>query len=475
MEDARGREIALFRYALVRQAADDDLTPAERGRLVRDLAARDHVGPDGARVRVGRSTLDRWIRAYRTGGFDALVPAPRSRQPLTATELLDLAVRLKREQPKRTAEQIAAIIAATRPDAPSARTIQRHFARTGLNRHPDGRTPRAYGRFEAAARNDRWTGDALHGPVVAGAKSYLFAFLDDHSRLLTGYRWGRAEDVLRLEAALRRGLAARGVPKTIYVDNGAAFVAAPLARACAVLGIRIVHSRPGEPAGRGKVERFFGTVRTQFLVEVEQRDVVDLDELNRLFSAWVEQVYHRRVHRETRQAPLERFMAAGVPEVPGPELLREAFLWSETRTVTKTATISLAGNRYETDPALVGRKVEAIFDPFDLSEVEIRWNHQSFGIAKVHQLGTHVHPKATVHLQGPDDMPANPGIDYLALVEAEHRAATRRAINFSDLPADTRDPDGDGDGDASPPWQEPPLPFSGDDEPDGDTLAGVNR
>lgn len=100
MEDARGREIALFRYALVRQAADADLSPAERGRLVRQLSARDHVGPDGARVRVGRSTLDRWIRGYRRGGFDALVPAVRTRAALTPTEILDLAVRLKREAPK---------------------------------------------------------------------------------------------------------------------------------------------------------------------------------------------------------------------------------------------------------------------------------------------------------------------------------------------------------------------------------------
>jgi putative transposase len=80
---------------------------------------------------------------------------------LTPTEVLDLAVRLKREQPRRTAAQICAIIARSRGDAPSARTLQRHFARTGWNRHPDERPPRSSGRFEAAVRNDRWTGDAL--------------------------------------------------------------------------------------------------------------------------------------------------------------------------------------------------------------------------------------------------------------------------------------------------------------------------
>jgi putative transposase len=466
VEDARRREIALFRYALIRQAADDQLSNAERGRLVRALAARDHQGPDGARVRVGRSTLDRWIAAYRRGGFDALVPARRAGKPLTATAVLDLAVTLKREVPERTAVQICEIIARSSGGAPSARTLQRHFVRVGLDQRRAGTARRAYGRFEAAARNDRWTGDALHGPTVAGAKSYLFAFVDDHSRLLTGYRWGRAEDTLRLEAALRRGLSARGVPTTIYVDNGAAFVAAPLQRACAVLGIRLVHSKPGEPAGRGKIERLFRTVRSQFLVELVRRDVADLDELNSLFAAWVEQIYHQRVHRETGQTPMTRFMAAGIPDVPGPELLREAFLWEATRTVTKTASVSLAGNRYRTDPALIGRKVQLVFDPFDLTEIDIRWNGQSFGLATVQVIGTHVHPDATGQLTNPDDTPAvHSGIDYLALVQAEHEHATRRSINFADMTSATPD------GHATPApavWDEPPLPFPDHPDPDPD-------
>jgi putative transposase len=473
VEDARSREIALFRYALVRQAADADLSSAERGRLVRDLAGRDHAGVDGQRVRVGRSTLDRWIRGYRAGGFDALVPGDRSRALLTPVEILDLAVALKREAPRRTAAQICAIIAADRGDAPTARTIQRHFARLGLNRRPDGRAPRVFGRFEAGARNERWIGDALHGGVVAGAKSYLFAFVDDHSRLVTGHRWGRAEDSLRLEAALRRGLASRGVPKVIYVDNGSAFVSGQLARACAVLGIRLAHSRPGEPAGRGKVERFFRTVRDQFLVEIAARGVADLDQLNALFLAWVEQIYHRRVHRETGQAPLERFMAAGIPDVPAPALLREAFLWSATRTVTKTATVSLAANRYEVDPALVGRRIELVFDPFDLTDVEVRFNGQAMGHAAVHTVREHVHPQAAGHLAQPDDMPANPGIDYLALVAAEHRDATRHSINFAGLTAAAPDPGGPDD--PPPPWpHEPSLPFP-TAHGDGDGAQAVTR
>lgn len=115
-------------------------------------------------------------------------------------------------------------------------------------RHRRGRhRPAAFGRFEAGAVNELWTGDALHGPVVGGRKAILFAFLDDHSRALVGYRFGHREDTVRLEAALRAGLAARGTPQRIYVDNGSPFVSTQLLRACAVLGIRLVHSRPGRP------------------------------------------------------------------------------------------------------------------------------------------------------------------------------------------------------------------------------------
>ena len=176
----RVRAVGLFRYSLVRQAADPELTTRARGRLVRELAAAEHIGPFGARVRVSRASLDRWIRAWRGGGFDALMPDPRRAEPRTPAQTLELAAALKREAPERTAAHIAAMLAAHAGWAPGERTLQRHFARLGLNTRPDGTRPAAFGRFEAAARNELWTGDALHGPKIDGRKTYLFAFIDDH-------------------------------------------------------------------------------------------------------------------------------------------------------------------------------------------------------------------------------------------------------------------------------------------------------
>jgi putative transposase len=304
----------------------------------------------------------------------------------------------------------------------------------------------------AETANDRWTGDALHGPTVGGRKTYLFAFIDDHSRALVGYRWGHSEDTVRLEAALRAGLAARGVPKVVYVDNGSAFVSSQLLRALASLGITLTHSKPGQPAGRGKIERFFRTVREQFLLELGvggvTRAIRDLAQLNELFAAWVETVYHARVHSETGQAPLARFLAAGAPALPTPAQLHEAFLWSARRTVTKTATISLHGNSYEVDAALVGRRVEVVFDPFDLTRLEVRYQGRPMGTAIPHRIGRHVHPDAHPDT-APAPVPAT-GIDYLALIAAQHHQHVAQRINYHDLPADSspsRQVDADADAD----------------------------
>lgn len=178
----RAREVGLFRYALIRQAADPALSPGERGRLVRELAATEHAGPFGDEVRVSRETLDRWIRAWRAGGFDALLPVARTGKPRTGRRVLEMGVALKREAPARTAAQCHAILVELLPGpAPSLRTLQRHFAALELNTRPDGKAPKAFGRFQAAARNDRWTGDALHGPVIGGRKVYLLVTWNQRS------------------------------------------------------------------------------------------------------------------------------------------------------------------------------------------------------------------------------------------------------------------------------------------------------
>ncbi|MFD5065614.1 DDE-type integrase/transposase/recombinase [Streptomyces sp. NPDC058394] len=434
----RAQAIGLFRYMLIREAADPTLSRRQRGALVRELAAMTHIDPDGRPVRITRWTLDRWIMEWRRAGFEALVPSPRQSRPRTPQEILDLAASLKRENPTRSAAQIRRIIGAQRGWAPDERTIQRMIVREGLDALKAPAASAVFGRFEADAPNELWTGDALHGPMVAGRKTYLFAFVDDHSRAVMGHRWGFAEDTVRLAAALRPALAARGVPRYIYVDNGSAFVDSWLLRACAKLGVKLVHSTPGRPQGRGKIERFFRTVNSEFVVEIASgdgqagRQIESLLEMNRLFTAWTENVYHRRVHSETGAAPLARWMNGHPLTVPNPADLAEAFRWSEHRTVSKTALVSLHGNRYQVDPLLVGQRVELVFDPFDLSFLRVRANGQDAGIALPFQVSRHSHPKARPETPAEEPRPTT-GIDYLGLIDTAHKAELADKVNYAAL------------------------------------------
>ncbi len=164
---ARAQTVALWRYTLVEEAMDAQLTCRQRGHVVREIAAREHAGPCGppsfgTPAPACRKTVDRWVRARRAGGFDALVPAPRRCTPRTDVTVLELALAVKKENPARTAAQVRRVLAAQSGGwAPSERTLQRLFADHELGTRPDGRPPAAFGRFEAARINEIWVADAL--------------------------------------------------------------------------------------------------------------------------------------------------------------------------------------------------------------------------------------------------------------------------------------------------------------------------
>jgi putative transposase len=445
----QARAIGLWRYQVIQDLIDPALTAKQRGSLSQATAERVHVGLSGEGVRISRKTIDRWVRWYRIGGFDALVPRPASAPPRTAPEVLALAESLKRENPARTAAQVRRILQMTAGSSPSDRTLQRLFARLELAAAPAA--AQVFGRFEAARPNEIWLGDAVHGPVVAGRRAICFAFLDDHSRAVMGARWGYREDVVRMAAALRPALQSRGIPTAVYVDNGAAYIDAWLLRACACLGIKLIHSTPHRPQGKGKIERFWRSVRAQFLVEIDADAVIgagaqghagtrvaDLAELNKLFTAWVETCYHQQVHSETGAKPLARWQQ-GIPAplvVPSAAQLAEAFLWTERRKVSKVGTVSLHNNAYEVDPSLAGRYVELAFDPFDLSRIEVRHNGRPAGDAAPFIIRRHSHPKARPDIPGSGDLePPAPltGVDYLNLIGQAHHADGHQPINYSAL------------------------------------------
>ena len=160
-----------------------------------------------------------WIRAYRQGGFEALVPRPRVVAPRTPAEMLELAFALKRERPERTAAQVQEIMLASAGEGTGAGVADvADASRPAGAERPRGRPLAGQGLWPLRSVGAQ---RAVDGGRVArpqarrrGARrAVLLAFIDDHSRLLVGWRWGTGEDVFRLEAALRSGLMSRGVPE----------------------------------------------------------------------------------------------------------------------------------------------------------------------------------------------------------------------------------------------------------------------
>ena len=440
MDNRQQEQIALHRWAVIAEAASGRLTAAERGVLVRQIAARAHTHPDGSSRRYSRGTIDRWIRAWRSGGLEALRPSPRADTGAVRAhpELFAEAAALRLELPGRSAAQIASILYHRHGVAVAERTVRAQLRRAGLHREALAAEPKAYGRYEAARPNERWISDVLVGPWVpwprreGSARARLFLIVDDHSRLLVDGRFYDRENARACQDLLRRAITRRGLPEVFYCDNGAPFSNAWLARTCAVLGIRLVHSQPYSPQGRGKQERLNRYIREAFLAEATHHGIESLSALNDLFAAWAAQVANRRAHAETGQSPVERFEAGGPLRQASPDLLREAFRWSVTRKVTRTATVPLEGNAYAVDPALTGRRVELRYDPENLTRIDVYLDGRPAGTATSFITRRHVH-RAVPQAARPEPDPT--GIDYLGLVAAAHEeaAGTGAKIDFARL------------------------------------------
>jgi putative transposase len=188
----------------------------------------------------------------------------------------------------------------------------------------------------------------------------------------------------------------------------------------------------------------FETIQQQFLIEITgderhpaRHPVSSLEELNDLLDRWIRAVYHARAHSETGQAPQALYPAAGPAALPDPALLRHAFAWSAIRLVRKTATVELEGNVYSVDPFLVGRKVELVFDPSDMTELDVYWQGRKAGKAVPQVIGRHAHPKAPPDEDDPAPA-ALTGIDYLKLVADADQAALGGQLSLSAL--DDSDP-----------------------------------
>jgi len=382
--NSQAMETALWRYQMIAP-----LLNLERGRglLKRELdrlSRREHEHPVRGVVRIGRGTIEEWLYTYRREGLDGLLPRVRRDKGVSRRiddEVAEAIVELAESRPELDGPILLQELASQFPRAgrlPSLSTLYRFLRARGLDqrRAPARRDHRAFA-FDLAG--DCWQADVMYGPRIPARdgmrrKSYLIAILDDASRLIAHAQFYFEQHLSSLKDCLKQAFLKRGLPRRLYFDNGQIFRSRQVLALAARLGIQILHTRPYQPQGRAKLERWFGTVRRGFLPQVDVDRLEGIEALNRQLFAWIEGHYHQRPHRGIEgETPLDRWLrlSEGIRPLPAEVDLDQLFLEETSRRVAKDGTIRLRGKVFEAGPRWIGQRIRVRFDRFDLRRVTL--------------------------------------------------------------------------------------------------------
>ncbi len=390
MEDELKKRIAVFRYGVIADfVGSRQLSRGERNRLIRDKSARKWQIPGSSRSNISKSTIKEWIARYRASGnkLESLYPSNRSdrgKSRAIEQETAQGLLALRKELPELTLPVFMREAKQRKIIQPGMEvtysTLYRFLQTEGLLKKPSSE-PEDRRRFEAEYPNDLWQSDVMHGPYVEvegkQRKTYLIAFIDDMSRLAIYGKFYLNENLKSFLDTLRKALKMRGIPRKLYVDNGPAFRSHHLQHTCASLGIALIYSRPYQPEGKGKIERWFRTVRECFLSTEKAKT---LKNLNDSFGNWVS-TYNHTSHSITKEEPIKRFASHIECIRAATRDMEDHFRKTSRRTVAKDRTIALDGRLYEAPVELIGKRVNLLYHEHDPARVEIVHGERTYGFA----------------------------------------------------------------------------------------------
>ncbi|MDR0324345.1 MAG: DDE-type integrase/transposase/recombinase [Treponema sp.] len=319
-------------------------------------------------------TISNWYSDYIKGGIDALKPSPRSDKGVSRVltpEMSESILNKLNEHPKAPATVIYEMLvderAFLKKDA-SIATVRRFIRENKTALEADGKKTQML-RFSKEQVNQLWQTDIMYGPYVGAKKkqaTYLLAYIDDASRLITYAGFYLTQDMASLRNSFKEAVLRRGIPKVIYTDNGKIYRSQSFEYLCANIGVTLLHHAVGAGYQKGKIERFFRTVRLRFVSVLKSADLTDIGLLNEKFGAWLMDDYQKRPHKGlSGETPLNFFLkqANQVNLVSDLGEFNKKLLLSVKRTVKKDATISFNGDLYEAEMFLAGEKLDVKYDP----------------------------------------------------------------------------------------------------------------
>jgi len=399
MTEEEKQEVAAFRFSIIHDLIGaHKLEYGEQEKLLKEKCARQWIIPHSPRTSIGKSTILSWIQAYLANGKSIQSLYPRGRCDNGKSRRYDeetclALIRLRKEMPALSVPNFIKEVKAKKLLPPGKElkqtTLYRFFHQEGIMREKplSGMDRR---KFEAELPNDMWQSDVMHGPKLDSGgqrlrKTYLIAFIDDHSRLITHGRFYPAESLVCFIQAFEQALLIRGLPRKLYVDNGAAYRSKQLEFTCASLGIALIHAKPYSPQGKGKIERFFRTVRSQFLSCFKG---TSLNDINQAFDIWLRQEYQKRIHSSTGEPPFKRFTSHMECIRCAPRDLSDHFRKTVRRRVNKDRTVTINNRLFEAPVELIGKRVELLYHENKPELVEIRMGEKSLG--SLQQIDLHV-------------------------------------------------------------------------------------
>lgn len=240
--------------------------------------------------------------------------------------------------------------------------------------------------FAMQYANQLWQADTMHGPAILQSdgswkKSFLIAFIDDASRVITHAQFFYRDNTEHMIDAFRTALFKRGKPERLYFDNGANYASKEILQACLRLNIHLSHAPVRDGAAKGKIERFFRGFRDRFLVQHPTFD--SLEQLNQLTQQWVEQQYNRQMHSGIQMVPIDRFNLdiRRIHYLTDDEYTDEVFFIEQSRKVSKTNVFSINNQRFECPVDLRNQQVQVRFDRTRHDRFVVYFNDKRMGNA----------------------------------------------------------------------------------------------
>ncbi len=436
MDNKRSEEIAANRLKIIAPLTDKTLDKDKRQLLKESICAQTGLS---------ERTIRRYLNEYEAKGFVGLKPqnAGRGGNSIIPEEVIQEAINLRREVPKRSISEIIRILEWEQVVPPEF--LKRSTLQDQLNyRGYSSRQMRTYAnsvtgarRFQKPWRNYLWQSDIKYGLYINGKPTYMVCFLDDCTRFVLHSEFYETIDQKIVQDCFRKALVKYGAPDSVYFDNGKQYRTHFMQRACGKLGIRLLYCKPYSPEAKGKQERYNQTADS-FLREAKLAKPKDLDEMNRLYQVWMEECYLHKEHSALNgKSPYEAYQADPHElRMLSAQEIADAFLSCEKRRVDKSGCISFMGEKYEVEMGLhmIHKDVDVIYDAADISKVTIECEGIGSCSAVPLKIQSHVGAKPALpeHLEA--KVPANSRLLKAAGEKnAERRKMHKTAISFKGI------------------------------------------